>query len=583
MDQVKVFLRQCVKYRFWIAFGVSLLLPMIGYFVGSGALIGATVARENDIKKAKTDIQPYLAANPPNADYSKLVEVKKVALTSDVDATWRKLYGLQEPLLKWPEVVEEKFRTWGRKWPENVDRGQVQQAIIDYTIAYRDFLGRVYQTFKPWNPEDGTGIVFAPAMDALLQPAPFSSDAPPELGKVWAEQERLWVATALFDVVSKVNDSVGAKDWDGAIIKQILSVEIGTATAEDQKSLAKGVALAPAPVLTPDASGAVADPAAAPVSSSGPGGPGGPMPGLEQGGMGGMGAAGKGDTVFYLQPEGQPPYKVLPIKMTVLVDQAHLPDFLVGLENSPMAIQVMEPEISKPLTPVVKPIYGESSFGAGGMMGMGMPGMGMGMNMGGGPRGPGMTGFGENAGRQQRIQGGMMAGPGRGGMMAGEDGYGMGRGGPGASGVPKKGTDLRGGVNKAEERRNQAKKDAVKAKAAAKKVVDQYFNILEVTVYGQARFYNTPPAPTAPEASQAADQPKADSPAAVAPVEPAKADVPAAVEAPKAGPAPAKKDEAPGPDAETPAAPGAEKPKEEPAKSDLPAPAPKAEPTTPKA
>lgn len=72
--------------------------------------------------------------------------------------------------------------------------------------------------------------------------------------------------------------------------------------------------------------------------------------------------------------------------MVVLVDQAKLPDFLVALENSPMSIQVKEAEIAKPLTPVVKPVYGErSSFnmgmggysmmgGSGGMM-PGMPGM----------------------------------------------------------------------------------------------------------------------------------------------------------------------------------------------------------------
>ena len=59
--------------------------------------------------------------------------------------------------------------------------------------------------------------------------------------------------------------------------------------------------------------------------------------------------------------------------MTVLVDQAHLPDFLVGLENSPMTIQVMETEIAKPLAPVVKPVYGERlNFGMmGGYGGMG--------------------------------------------------------------------------------------------------------------------------------------------------------------------------------------------------------------------
>ena len=219
MDQLKTFFRQCAKYRFWIAVGVSLLLPMIGYFVGSGAYVEATTKREAEIKSADTDVAKYTAPNQPNPDYTKLVGEKKETLAKDVDSTQRKLYQLQEPLLKWPEVVESKFRTWGRKWPEDIDRGQIQAAISDYTIAYPDFVTRVYQTVKPWNPENGQGIVLVPDQAALIKPAPFTPEAPPELGKVWAEQERLWVVTALLDVVAKVNQDAGAKDWDGAWIK----------------------------------------------------------------------------------------------------------------------------------------------------------------------------------------------------------------------------------------------------------------------------------------------------------------------------------------------------------------------------
>ncbi len=94
----------------------------------------------------------------------------------------------------------------------------------------------------------------------LLKPAPFSPDNPPEFGKVRAEQERLWVVTALLDVVAKVNDSVGAKDWDGAIVKQINALEVGSQTAQDQKSLAKGETLVPADPLLPEGAAAAAAP-----------------------------------------------------------------------------------------------------------------------------------------------------------------------------------------------------------------------------------------------------------------------------------------------------------------------------------
>ncbi len=555
MDQLKIFLRQCVKYRFWIAVGVSLLLPLIGYFVGSGAYTEATTKREGEIKSADTDVGKYTAPNQPNPDYTRLVGEKKEALAKDVDSTQRKLYERQEPLLKWPEIVQDKFRTWGRKWPVNVDQGVVLATINDYTVAYPEFVSRVYQTVKPWNPEDGTGIVFVPDEATLLKPAPFKLEAPPELGKVWAEQERLWVVTALLDVVAKVNQDAGAKDWDGAWIKQILDIDVGSAAAQDQKSLAKGVALDPAPPLVPEGT-PVPDPAAA--------APGGGMPGMP-GGKGG-GGGGANDEVYSLKSDVPLPYKVLPIEMTVLVEQSRLSEFLVGLENSPMAIQVMEPEIAKPAAPVVKPIYGEADFGMGGMGMMSQ----MGRRGGEGPASEMPYG---------RTQGGRNAG---GGMPASrpDDSMAAMRGGGGynrASTPKRSGTDNRSGPNKAEERRKKAK-EAAQAKAVPKKNVDQYFNVIQVTVYGQARFYNTPaPIPPAEPSTSTATATPTEATAAPASAATTTAPAPAgggepstpAASSPAPAPAPAPETAAP----TTP--PGADAPKIAPA-------APKAEPSTPK-
>ena len=548
MDQLKDFLKQCVKYRFWIAFGVSLLLPIIGYFVGSGAIIAETNNREKAIKDAKTEIGKYTASGIVNDQYKPEAEKKKDVLTQDVNATWRKLYSSQAPLLRWPPEVEERFRSWGRKYPSDIDRNQVQSTIIDYTIAYPEFVSRIYKTFKPINFDEGggslTGIVVAPDEKVLLAPAPFSQDSPPELGKVWAEQERLWVVTALLDVVAKVNDGATAKDWDGAIIKQLNLVEVGSPNDQDQVSLAKGETLVPAESLSPEGAAAPAAPAA--PASGGPGT--GEMMASQ---MMGAGAAAKTDEVFYLKTEGQQ-FKILPIKMNVLVDQARLQDFLVGLENSPMAIQVMEIELAKPIAPVVKPTYGDrSAFNFGGMGGM-MGGEGYMMagpgNRGGRPMsgytGPGMAGNSNMRSGDPGMGPGMAGYPGsRGGMT----GYG------GAGPVVKKGTDIRS-INKAEERKKKDK-EASKAKADTKTKVDQYFNVIEVTVYGQARFYLSPPPSPQAEPSTSAPAPAPDAASAPAPA------------------AEAVKEEAPKPEA---AAPKGDAPVAEPS-------APKADPTGPDA
>ena len=530
MDQLKVFLRQCVTYRFWIAVGISLLLPAIGYFVGVGPIVKAKDDMEKSIKTVKADITKYTTPGIVNSQYQPIVQQKNAALTEDIDESWRKLRSLQEPLLRWPEEVEAKFNRWGRAYPTTVDRSEVTRTLIDYTHVYPNFVSKIYQVFRPFNYEDGTGIVVAPDEKTLLRPAPFSDDNPPELSKVWAEQERLWVVTALLDSVAKINDTVKAKDWSGAIVKQLNLVEVGSQSDQDQKSMAEGIPLVPADVLAaPDGSGAPA--AAAAAAPPTPGGMAGMMAGM--GGPGGpAGPAAATDEVYYIKTDSTK-FKSLPFKMVVLVDQNRLPDFLVGLENSPLTIRIDEAELSRPAAAVTKPEIGErtANFGMSGGL-AGMMGMG-GKMMGGGDdvRGPGGGAGGAAAQNMLRGGGGGGMSPGampntnmsRGGMMGP-----MGGGGGAAS----SGTDQRG-VNKMQERKDKEKAD--KSKKNDKPRVETYTNVVEVTVYGQARFYLAPP-PKAADGSSPGSVPAAGgaAPAPAAPTPPATPAAPSA--APKAGP-----------------------------------------------
>jgi hypothetical protein len=550
MDQLKDLLKQCVKYRFWIAFGISLLLPMIGYFVGVGGIVQAKTNAEQAINSAKTEVGKYTAGGIVNGQYQPEAAKKNSLLTKDVDESWRKLRTLQEPLLRWPEEVEARFLHWGRKFPSDVDRGEVTRTLVDYTFSYPNFVSKIYKIFKPFNYEDGTGIVVAPDEKTLLKPVAFSSDYPPELSKVWAEQERIWVVTALLDAVAKINETVNAKTWDEAIVKQINLVDVGAYLDQDQKSVAEGVALVPADALLPE--GAPAPPPVAPA-----GGPGGGAPGASPGASPGGNSQAATNEVYYLKNDSKQ-YKTLPIKMTVLVDQSKLADFLVGLENSPITIQVLEAEVARPSSPVTKPEMGEnSSNGNGGPRGS--------MRMMPGEMARGGPGYGGRA--PGGAPGIAASGAARGGPGGAPGSYGRG----GTANAPPKGEDARG-TNKQLERKN-ANKEASKTKGEQKPKADQYYNIVEVTVYGQARFYLAPPplpvsqpstsAPAPAPAPEAAKNEPAK-PATPTPADAKQADEPKPVDAPKSDEA-AKKDEAP--KAEMPG-PKADEPKPDASKPD---------------
>ena len=421
----------------------------------------------------------------PTKDYEPIVVEKTGVLTGDVNAAWRALYDRQAPLLTWPDTVQERFRKWGRKWPEDVDAGKVTLAQIDYIAAYNDYVDMVYKVFNPFDYETGEGIVVAAPKEALLRPAVFSDEKVPGLGKIWAAQERLWIQRTLLEVVKEVNKN--AKNWDSAIIREIETMEVGSPVAQDQRSLAKNEELEESKnILAPGETEETADSASAPGGGagsssmmSGMSGRGAMMRGMGGGMMGGAGAAQDPQTIYYVKGENDQQFRKLPIMMSVLIDQDRVQDFLVELENSPMSIQVMDFDLQRPTARVTKPEKGATQFGGMmGQMGMGQMGGMMGSMMMGNQRMRGMAGFGGMSGMMAGAQAQMMSG--RMGMMGGVGG---------GTTAARKGTDVRK-INRAEDRKKQ---EELASKSKGPSFFDPYFDIVQVTVYGQARFFQSPP------------------------------------------------------------------------------------------
>ncbi len=87
---------------------------------------------------------------------------------------------------------------------------------------------------------------------------------------------------------------------------------------------------------------------------------------------GGGGCQADAESVYYVKAGNAQQYRILPVQMTVLIDQDHVQDFLVELENSPMSIQVKDFELQRPTARVVKPEKGIAPGEGFGGMGMGM-------------------------------------------------------------------------------------------------------------------------------------------------------------------------------------------------------------------
>jgi hypothetical protein len=603
MDQAKEYLKLAIKYRFWILVGIAALLPMIAFFVATGPIEAEEKTKSDAIKSAYEEVNKFASnSNPINKEYPPLVEQKTEVLKKDVNVSWRKLYDRQAPLLTWPESVAETIPVWGRKWPEGTAPEVVRGEIFKYIETYDPYVDEVFKTFHPFDYETGDGIVASAPKEALLRPAQFSDTKPPSLGKVWDAQQRLWVQRTVLDVVAKVNDRADAKDWLTAPIKEILSLEVANPAAQDQKSIAKGEEIA----ATED----VVEPGTEQPEEAAAGteAPGGKFGGEQQqqmmmmGGTGSMGmgmgmGAGSAPQEFMILPSPNPNQAfIVPIYVSVYVEQDRIPDFLVEFQNSPMNIEVLDFAMFKPAPhSVKKPKKGDQPSGGFGMMG-GYPGMGRGMMgemmMGGYggmmPGGGSMMGYGPGGGMGMGAEYGSTRG-----MSGGyQTGYGMGMPGGEMGGVstPKKsGVDVRAETKSRIEAEKKKKEQAEKEKDTPKPEIidtsgpDPYYNVVKLDIYGRARFYLPPPKE---EESQSEADATAEPPADAAEAQPAEgAGEPAKAEGtgeqPKAEGEPAKTEAAPGPDGEQPKAEGEAKPAAEAKPAEAEAKPEGSEPATP--
>jgi uncharacterized membrane protein YgcG len=264
----------------------------------------------------------------------------------------------------------------------------------------------------------------------------FEWDTRPTTLQVLVAQENLWVYEALLRIVRDTNE--GSNSYYKSPVKQIFSVEIGreaaAALASSRSQGGSGTSVMGAGMM--GMSGGA-------MGAMGSGGPGGAMGSAMSGGSAmtpGSGGATSGTDASaspqemiaralldgrYVDQKGQPlaygteppfpQFKMMPVRMLLLVNQRHLPRLLAQCANSTMPVEVKR-VILRPDQVQGLSLGGSSgSAGSSGMSGMG--GMG-GMSGSGGASGPMASPYGAGSGGSSGATAGAMSGMKPGGMSS---------------------------------------------------------------------------------------------------------------------------------------------------------------------
>src|SRR4029077_10719137 len=122
--------------------GVALILPFVGWIMGTSGMMSEAAART----KKLNDLKGSLVAKPddPNDTWSGELSQINVEQEKQRDIAWRRLYELQQPKMTWPEIL-----TGTPDWPTDNDPEKMSNRHLEtYRLAYRGKRGGTAEVEK---------------------------------------------------------------------------------------------------------------------------------------------------------------------------------------------------------------------------------------------------------------------------------------------------------------------------------------------------------------------------------------------------------------------------------------------------
>jgi hypothetical protein len=233
-------LKEVLKYQFWILLGVALILPFVGWIMGTSGMMSEAAERT----KKLTDLRSSLKAEGPDPNDTWANELSQINVDQEKqkDIAWRQLYELQKPKMEWPRVLKEDT-----DWPADDDPDKMNNRHMElYRLAYRGKRGgvneieKVRQIVKPIEDEDWqTGLVRY-EIDQMPYPDEEWATQAPSPKQIKAAQEDLWLLAAILECIAKVNE--GAPNAYDAPIRQIDELLLRGGTKGTGSSTAKPAA-----------------------------------------------------------------------------------------------------------------------------------------------------------------------------------------------------------------------------------------------------------------------------------------------------------------------------------------------------
>lgn len=330
MEQLKQVGEFIWKWRFWFAISLAVIFGFVVQPVGTARVRAQVQARKQQLDGAYQQIQRYTGGVHPNPDWETKVKEKQVEADARVAEIQLEIYQKQAEKFVWPKVVADQFKGRPFNWVLDDENGRY------LFLYYRNFDEYFKEIQKVVDPivvnRDRTVSGKVTLLDSALERPNWNKD--PDSQAVWLAQEQIWIQRALLESIAAIN--ANAKNWFDAPIREVQAIRLGAGAIDGKKATEIGDAKLQ---MLPPVEGSTAPPPPPPTG----------------------GSESQGNVVErYL--ELSPDYRLIPVFVSLLVDQRELPEILSGLAATDFGFVVRQISWTRPTQRVQAPLDVEEFF-----------------------------------------------------------------------------------------------------------------------------------------------------------------------------------------------------------------------------
>lgn len=210
-------LQPLLVHRFWVAFGLAIILCLIGWWVDSNSLATEIESRISTIDSANSSAS--VSGAVPNPKWSEKLAAQNKLQDAEVNAAADFLWNEQKVAMVWPPAIAGMMS-------DVPYRGEYENSrpLSIYRTRYWEELRRIRQIVEPYDPVTDKGRI--QLAEGILPQVPAQQWAtnPPRWKELWDAQEDIWLTEALLRSIARLNSQAegGIRETPVRMIEQLI-------------------------------------------------------------------------------------------------------------------------------------------------------------------------------------------------------------------------------------------------------------------------------------------------------------------------------------------------------------------------